>query len=50
MTFDEKECLFHLKEAFNIFVDLPNKSPVDDMMFCYKINELQNMLAMRVCR
>lgn len=46
----EKECLNHLVEAWNLFVQMDNKHPQDNPEFCQAIHDAQKMLALRVAR
>jgi hypothetical protein len=47
---EELECLKKLSAAWEIFLKLKNKNPMDNSAFCSKINELQYMIAARVAR
>jgi hypothetical protein len=50
LTAQEKECLNHLVEAWNLFVGMDNKHPSDNPEFCKAIHDAQKMLALRVAR
>jgi hypothetical protein len=50
LTDDEKLCLYHLACAWNTFVKLQAKHPMDDAEFCKAIHDAQKMIALRVAR
>jgi hypothetical protein len=50
LTFQEKEVLESLSEAFNRFVQLPDKRGNDDANFASKIDDLNALVAIRVAR
>ena len=50
LTFQEKECLKHLADAWNIFIGLSAKHPQDNSEFCTAIHDAQKLIAMRVAR
>jgi len=50
LTEMEKECLKHLVDAWNCFVQLEGKHPSDNPEFCDAIHAAQKMLALRVAR
>lgn len=50
LTAEEKLCLKHLADAWNIFVQLEGKHPQDNSEFCQAIHDAQKMIALRVAR
>ena len=50
LTAEEKDCLKHLADAWNIFVQLQGKHPQDDSEFCTAIHAAQKAIALRVAR
>lgn len=50
LTPQEKMCLEHLAQAWNIFESLEEKHPSDNAEFCTAIHDAQKMLALRVAR
>lgn len=50
LTEPEKECLKHLADAWNCFIQLEGKHPSDNPEFCDAIHAAQKMLALRVAR
>ena len=50
MNNKEREILEHLKDAWNLFVELNEKHPMDNEEFCKAIHDAQKMIALRVAR
>lgn len=50
MNNKEREILEHLKDAWNLFVSLNEKHPMDNEEFCKAIHDAQKMIALRVAR
>ena len=50
LTYDERKILSHIGEAWNAFIDLPNRSADDTVQFRYAVHELQALIAVRVAR
>ena len=50
LTADEKLCLKHLADAWNLFVNMAAKHPDDDSEFHTAIHDAQKMIALRVAR
>lgn len=47
---EERLCLKHLEKAWNVFLSLYDKHPMDDTEFCNAIHDAQKMIALRVAR
>jgi hypothetical protein len=50
LTFEEKECLRLLSEAWKAFSDLGQKHPSDNPEFCNAIHDAQKLIGIRVAR
>lgn len=50
LTAQEKECLWHLVQAWNLFQAMSGKHPQDDAEFCKAIHDAQKSVALRVAR
>lgn len=50
LTVQEKDCLWHLVQAWNLFQAIGGKHPQDDAEFCKAIHDAQKSVALRVAR